>query len=103
MPEIFKELQLDDVSDSESTESDDHDPDAEREENEEGYSPPLESSSRGNRKETYAHDQDYNPNEDLDQEVTEAMKRKTSRPNFVTKPFSIMVQEGVDLTNTIFS
>ncbi|KAI3712665.1 hypothetical protein L1987_71227 [Smallanthus sonchifolius] len=66
-----------------------------KEENKEGFSLPLESSSRGNRKETDAHDQDYNPNEDLDQEVTEAMKRKTSRPKFVTKPFSIIVQEGV--------
>ncbi|KAI3797196.1 hypothetical protein L1987_32450 [Smallanthus sonchifolius] len=123
IPDSPREGQVVDTSDSESTKSDDNDPDAERicfdrrpqpisflsrrikmvvrRKRKKTSGPPPESSSRGKRIEN--DDADYNPAKDLDPEVTRAKWHKVSRPKFVTKPSRVLVQEGINILNTIFS
>ncbi|KAI3825410.1 hypothetical protein L1987_06893 [Smallanthus sonchifolius] len=112
IPPSPRDGQVEDASDSESTESDDNNPDAERvgisvDKHTQPVSipsrrlkmvarrnvkkttgPPLESSSRSKRKEL---DVDYNPSEDLDQDKSKAKKSKASRPKFVTPPVTAEV------------
>ncbi|KAI3805570.1 hypothetical protein L1987_28080 [Smallanthus sonchifolius] len=63
-------------------------------------SPPPESSSKGKRKAT---DTDKDDTPDIDPSVTKAKKAKVSRPKFVTKPSTTMIQEGMNLLNALFS
>ncbi|KAI3815797.1 hypothetical protein L1987_15479 [Smallanthus sonchifolius] len=63
--------------------------------------PPPESSSKGKR--LVDEDDDYNPDKDLNQTVSKLKKQRVSRHKFVTKSSRSLVQEGVNILNTIFS
>ncbi|KAI3815480.1 hypothetical protein L1987_15149 [Smallanthus sonchifolius] len=123
IPNSPREVVVEDASDSESTESDDNDPDASRipidkrpqpasyvskrvkmvarKKRKNRTGPPPESSSKGKR--LVDEDDDYNPDEDLDKTVSKSKKQRVSRPKFVTKSSRSLVQEGVNILNTIFS
>ncbi|KAI3824923.1 hypothetical protein L1987_06396 [Smallanthus sonchifolius] len=58
---------------------------------------PPKSTSKG--KSIEDDDTDYNPDKDLNPYVTKVKKHKVSR----TKPSRVLVQEGVNILNTIFS
>ncbi|KAI3773970.1 hypothetical protein L1987_48510 [Smallanthus sonchifolius] len=118
-----REEEVADTSDSEGLESESDDPDATRipvdrrpqpvsfaskrvkmvarKKRKKTTGPPPESYSKGRSLDD--DDADYNHDEDLDPLVTKAKKQRVSRPKFVTKPSRVLVQEGVDLLNTIFS
>ncbi|KAI3815967.1 hypothetical protein L1987_15651 [Smallanthus sonchifolius] len=125
VPDATKGGNADDESaDSEETNSDDSDPDAERiraaynkkSESASGVSRRLKMMARKKNKtrgpppdscslrkiKTDDSDKYYTPYDDLGPYVTKTKKAKVSRPKFVTKPSTTMIQEGMNFLNSLF-